>query len=440
MKARYRDRISFGCAVGSGLAISSGYPAGLAAAIAMPVACLTPHSRKAAFWNAVGYYLAGLWPMIPGAQRYLGHSDSTSTAVLMWLSCSTLLASPWTLAWTPNSRLNYLWRVPLANVVSVIPPLALIGFITPFSGAGYLFPGTGWFGLAVAAVLPGLVLSLSGTLSKAARSSLSPGLAAAIALGIAANVCAPTRVPAPPGWEAVDTSFGNLSQSLQEFRSMQAIQQRVAASSARVLIFPESVVPRWSEATAEFWRQTLVDCRARRQVLAIGAGLPLSVSNLADRKRDAEFVKQYDFSAAIETLRAGDRHLPSPYVRSATDDSRIDSYENTLLFLGAHSSAFHQRIPIPVGMWQPLAGGGVPLHLNGPAVIELDRQRLAVLICYEQVLVYPVLASMLQRPTVLVGISNMYWFAGTTIPRYQASATRAWAKLFGLPYLTATNF
>jgi apolipoprotein N-acyltransferase len=77
--------------------------------------------------------------------------------------------------------------------------------------------------------------------------------------------------------------------------------------------------------------------------------------------------------------------------------------------------------------------------LNGPAVIELDRQRLAVLICYEQILAYPVLASMLQRPTVLVGISNMYWFSGTTIPHYQGSAIRAWAKLFGVPCLTATN-
>ena len=441
MKAIAADGISFGYAVGLGLAISTGYPAGLVAGIAMPVACLNPKSRMSAFRNALGYYIAGLWPMIPGAQRYLEHSDSTSTAVLIWLCCSTLLALPWTLAWTPTSRLNYLWRVPLANLAFVFPPLALIGFITPISGAGYVFPGTGWFGLAGAAVLPGIALSLLGAIPGAARTSASMGMAAVVAFGLATHVFAESCLRPPAGWEAVDTHFGNLSQSPQEFVAMKAIQQRVARSSARVLIFPESVVPRWSEATAEFWRQTLARCRARGQVLAIGAGLPLSVANSTNRKADAEIVKQYEFAAAIEALNGGDLSLPQAVTtRGSTDDSRADWYENTLLFIGAYSSAFHQRIPIPVGMWRPLGSGGVPLHLSGPAVIELDNQRLAVLICYEQVLVYPVLASMLQRPTVLVGISNMYWFSSTAIPRYQASAMQAWAKLFGVPYLTATNF
>lgn len=439
MKAMAADGISFGCAVGVGLAISTGYPAGLVAGISMPVACLIPKSRKSAFRNALGYYMAGLWPMIPGAQRYLGHSDSTSTAVLMWLCCSTLLALPWTLAWTPTSRLNYLWRVPLANLAFVFPPLALIGFITPISGAGYLFPGTGWFGLAVAAVLPGLALSLLGAIASAARTSASMGMAAVIAFCLATHVFAEPCLRPPAGWEAVDTHFGNLSQSPEEFVAMEAVQQRVARSSARVLIFPESVVPLWSEATAEFWRQTLVRCRARGQVLAIGAGL--ASANSTDRRPDEARVGQYEFASAIETLRAGARHLPSPQIASrAAADGQTDSYENTLLFLGAQSTAFYQRVPVPVGMWYPLGAGGVPVHLNGPAVIELGRERLAVVICYEQILAFPILSSMLQRPSVLVGISNMYWFSGTTIPRYQASAIRAWAKLFGIPSLTATNF
>lgn len=435
------DGIAFGCAVGLGLAISTGYPAGLVAAIAMPATCLAADSRKAVFRNAIGYYSAGLWPMIQGAQRYLGNSSSTSTAVLIWLCCSMLLACPWTIAWTSASRWSYLWRVPVANLAFVVPPLALIGFISPITGAGYLFPGTGWLGLAVAAVLPGLVLTQSVTTSRAARASLSLASAAVIALGLATNVFGDSRITAPAGWEAVDTQFGNLSESRQEFMAMQAIQDFAATSSARILIFPESMVPRWTEATAEFWRQTLAGCRTRGQVLAIGAGLPISVPGSTDGSADAEIVKGYDFAAAMQALGVGNRRLPPPATTgSARDDARADSYENTLLFLGAQSSAFHQRVPVPVGMWHPLGMGGVPLHLNGPAVIELDHQRVAVLICYEQILAYPVLTSMLQRPSVLVGISNMYWFYGTTIPRYQASAIRAWAKLFSVPYLTATNF
>jgi len=56
---------------------------------------------------------------------------------------------------------------------------------------------------------------------------------------------------------------------------------------------------------------------------------------------------------------------------------------------------------------------GVPLRLGGPGVLAIDHQRAALLICYEQMLVFPVLASMLRHPTVIVGISNTFWFDGT---------------------------
>jgi apolipoprotein N-acyltransferase len=90
-------------------------------------------------------------------------------------------------------------------------------------------------------------------------------------------------------------------------------------------------------------------------------------------------------------------------------------------------------------MWRPFSRDSVPLRLNAPGVIEIDHQRAAVLICYEEMLTFPVLASMLEHPTVLVGISNTFWFDGTPIPRYQAAALRSWALLFRLPLFMAVN-
>ena len=84
-------------------------------------------------------------------------------------------------------------------------------------------------------------------------------------------------------------------------------------------------------------------------------------------------------------------------------------------------------------MWHPFGNYGVPLHLNGPGVIQVAGERVAVLICYEQILVYPVLASMLQRPTILVGISNTFWFSGTPIPRYQATLSVRGRSCFAFP-------
>jgi len=178
-------------------------------------------------------------------------------------------------------------------------------------------------------------------------------------------------------------------------------------------------------------------------VLAIGAGLPRERVGSSNGRNDVDLVKSYDFLAAIQALQLNGKSSPPavPFERRPSDpiSAHPAAYDNTLLILGAESSTFYQRVPVPIGMWQPLSHDGVPLRLAGPGVVKIDGQRVAVLICYEQILTYPILASMLQHPTVLVGISNTFWFDGTPIPRYQASAVRAWARLFGVPYLLAVN-
>jgi apolipoprotein N-acyltransferase len=237
----------------------------------------------------------------------------------------------------------------------------------------------------------------------------------------------------------VNTDFGDLSRPFEDFVAAQSIQERVAASQARVVIFPEFVVPRWSDATVAFWQQTLDGCRTRGQILAMGAGVPLKLANAHEKAVDVDMVKSYDFAGAIQALRIKDGGLP-PSISSGSPVNTIgEPFNNTLLILGSESATVYQRVPVPIGMWQPFAGTGVPLRLNEPGIVRIDGQRVAVLICYEQILTYPVLASMLRRPTVLVGISNAFWFTGTPIPRYQANAVRAWARLLGIPYLLAVN-
>jgi len=47
---------------------------------------------------------------------------------------------------------------------------------------------------------------------------------------------------------------------------------------------------------------------------------------------------------------------------------------------------------------------------------------------------------MAQNPTVIVAIANDHWATGTTVPRFQLSAVRAWSRLFSVPYVSAVNF
>ena len=73
------------------------------------------------------------------------------------------------------------------------------------------------------------------------------------------------------------------------------------------------------------------------------------------------------------------------------------------------------------------------VSLLGPGTIEVGGQRAAILICYEQLLTWPMLRSAIDKPTILIAISNEACTAATTVPRIQHACVRAWARLFGLP-------
>jgi apolipoprotein N-acyltransferase len=428
MTQRSGNALSFCAATAIGLAVSTGHPVGLAAAAGMPIVCLLARSRKNAFESTLGYYTAGLWPMIPGLQRYIGSLASPLIPFAIWLFAATLLSVPWTVAWTDRPT-KYIWRVPMALVATTIPPLGIIGFISPLTAAGYLFPSTSWTGLAAVAFLPGVFLAAPRVAPRVRFAVLCLVCAVCGLLAISGRVRTPVEAQTIPGWVGVNTHFGDVSQPSRDYAAAIFIQQKAAESQARLLIFPEFIVPRWSEATEAFWRRTLDRCRKRGQTLVIGAGLPSNARVKDDHS-------PYNFAAAIDALQSRDSSLGTVHdsIRSSPEP-----VENTLLILGAGSGRLYQRVPVPIGMWRPFSSVSVPLHVNGPGVIEIDHQRAAVLICYEEMLTSPVLVSMLQHPTAIIGISNSFWFDETTIPAYQAAALRGWARLFRLPLFMAVN-
>lgn len=433
MNSRLTDRASLCSAMAIGLAGSTGHPLGIVAATGMPCVCLMPGTRKSAFQSTLAYYLASLWPLVPGLERYTRQSSSLFVPVALWIFTAILLSLPWTIAWTSN-RLHYLWRAPLALLATIVPPLGIIGLASPVIAAGYLFPGTGWTGLVAVALLPGILLSTQALSLR--RRWVVLGLAIGFCIGftIEGPIFNRDHTEPPRGWIAVNTNFGDVSQPFRDYTAAQFIQQAAARTSARVVIFPESVVPRWSEATAAFWRESLDLCRTRGQILVIGAGQPAKTAIQIDDREKLNGLRSYDFAAAIKALNNID-----------TQSSRVpinpwpETIDNTMLIVGAESATLYQRVPVPVGMWQPFSRVSVPLRLGAPGVLTIDGQRAAVLICYEQLLTFPILASMLHHPTVIIGISNTFWVGGTTIPRYQATALRGWAKLFRLPYFLAVN-
>ena len=371
MNARLRNSIALGSALAMGLGVSTGHPLGIVAAAAMPFACLVPGTRKDAFKTALSYYIGGLWPIVPGLGRYIGQSVTILIPLAIWVVAAIILSVPWTLAAT-SDRFQCLWRAPLALVATVIPPLGIIGVASPLTAAGYLFPGTAWAGLAVVALMPGIFLSTQRMAFRRRCVVTRFAISLCMGLAIGGRLFGSASAEPPRGWVAVNTNFGDVSQPFRDFVAAQFIQQKATESSARVLIFPEAVVPRWSEATEAFWRETLDLCRNRGQILAIGAGLPVQARNSMGTPQKLSDLKLYHFSAAIAALKRMDTTFP----HEAQSKPGPEPIDNTMVLLGAESATFFQRVPVPVGMWRPFSRTSVPLRLNVPGVLTIDHLSL----------------------------------------------------------------
>ena len=421
------DRKFFVCLALSGfigLASSTGTPLAIAGTGFAPVPWIIQHSRAKAFTVAAIYYAGAVWPVIPAVRNFLGPSAGLVEGMGLWAVAILLLASPWLWLWAANSR-KLLWHTPVGILLTVVPPLGLIGWASPLTAAGYLFPGTRWLGVALVSALPAVLVRL-------------PRSGAALVLAILMlthAIYAGDPVP-PKDWEAINTNFGGVAHGetnfLRDYQIAQQIQARALASQSRVIVFPESVVANWTGATEMFWGQTLAALRANGKTVLVGGTLPVAPRGRLVSSR----CPQFNFAGELAVLRSPVATLPRS--RPASEPERTQ-YRNAIIIRGMQSSLFLQRIPVPIGMWRPLSGTGVPLNLSGTTVVSIANQKAAILICYEQLLTWPALTSMLYHPTILIAVANDYWVKETPIPRYDSSAVRAWARLLAIPTVSAVN-
>jgi apolipoprotein N-acyltransferase len=389
------SRVTLPAIAGTTAAVAwTGHLAAIPLSLVAPLLVYHAKSRKHAYASMFCYYAAANWPLIPGARAFFGNQGTPLIGLFLCLAAAALLALPWGLLFT-RGRGRAALTVPLCILLTAIPPLGIIGWASPLLSAGVLFPGSRWFGLAL------IIGFLSLFRFKAAQSV------------VCLTVCAlvfhfqHAQPQLPAGWEAINTTYGGAGQGetdfTTEYNMHQSMQTTILESHATVLLFPEHLVTHWNESTEAFWGNTLTSVAAQHRTVLIGAGInPPATPN-------------------------------NPFAQN--------QYLNVLLARGEDNTALYQeRIPIPIAMWKPLGKDGVPLRLFARGTIHIHNQNAAVLICYEQVLVWPFLSSALERPTILLTTSNDYWAKNTRIPAIQQSSAASWARLFDLPVLSATNF
>ncbi|RWI83875.1 MAG: conjugal transfer protein TraB [Mesorhizobium sp.] len=375
-----------------GLAIVAGIVGWSGHVLALPVAFLFPalwafsRSRLVAAGVAAGYFLAASRSLPQGVANF--YASDLWPGLLLWIAASSSFVSVHAALWTNRPGRRRALRYLAAAVLTALPPFGIVGWAHPIIAAGVVFPGWGWLGLLAAS---------AGMLVMTTR--WWP--AAAVACGgfwlwSAAFWTAPSL---PDGLRGVDLEIGqNLGRdgALEHQRDLIATVMRVAEQGADIVVLPESALGFWTPSLERLWRDAL--------------------------------------GGTNVTVIAG-AAVVDPW-----------GYDNVLVEISGHEALilYRERMPVPVAMWQPWRslmgqGGGAKAHFLTSPVVELAGRLAAPLICYEQLLVWPVLQAMWYRPDAIIAVGNGWWTAGTSIVAVQNAGTIAWARLFGVPLVTAFN-
>ena len=331
------------------------------------------------------YYAGATWSVMPGASAFFGNNASHLLPTVLWLGCIALGSLPWIALY--HRRFIDVSALA-ALVILALPPLSLVTVAHPLICVGQWFPATTWFGL----LLPLVMILLYRW--------LGPGYAAAVL--IASVVVTHIRWAPPtadPHVATINTHFGGSAfvprSSMVLYLQERLIETEALSHPDSVVLFPETAVPAWSQSSDYHWRDTLHKLEQQHTTILLGTTIP----------------------------------IPS-----------TEANRNILLTRGfGPHFAYVQRVPVPIAMWRFGGAGGFPLMLRYPPTIRVLNEHAAVLMCYEQLLVWPALQSLAHDPDMLLAPSNDYWASKTPIPAIQHAAAKSWADLWDIPLYEARN-
>ncbi|WP_080815077.1 conjugal transfer protein TraB [Agrobacterium fabrum] len=370
----------------------------------LPVAMLFPAlwaqspSRRVAALVSAGYFLAASRGLPQGVANF--YTADLWPGLFLWVAASVSFVGVHAALWTKHpgkfasgkrgAGSGRAVRYLLAMVLTGLPPFGITGWAHPLTAAGVLFPGWGWWGLAATAILLVVMTSRRWQIAVAVLGGLYVW---------PATDWTPHKLT--PGWTSVDLEMGESlgrDLSLKYHRGLIAAVRKATAhkDGIRVVILPESTLGFWTPTVQRVWQEGLR-----------GSGL---------------------------TIIAG----------AAIVDPR--GYDNVMLTISADAAdvLYRERMPVPGSMWQPWQqwtgqGGSARAEFFGNPVVEVDGTRIAPLICYEQLILWPVLQSMLHSPDIILAMGNGWWTDGTSIVAIQKASVTAWARLFALPVIMAFN-
>ncbi|AQQ08216.1 conjugal transfer protein TraB (plasmid) [Roseibium algicola] len=344
-------------------------------------------SRSVAALVAAAHFLGASRGLPQGASIFFG--SQYAIGIGLWFAASLVFVAVYSALWSGRSGWPRMLRYLIASVLMSLPPFGIMGWASPITAAGVLFPGWSWFGLAATAIL---LLMMTTSLWRIAVPIVAGCAAWSAAFWTDPNVI--------EGWTGINTTFryegAGQHAGYEQQQETIAMVRKAAGQGAKVAVLPESALGLWTPTTERLWTDALSDL----SVTVIGGAAAIQKSG-------------YD----------------TVMVEIAKSDTRI---------------LYRERMPVPVSMWQPWRrltgdGGGANAYIFYNPVMPVAGYRAAPLICYEQLIIWPVLQSMALNADIIVAIANGWWTGGSNITAIQRASVTAWAKLFDVPLVIAFN-
>ena len=394
---------------------------GFSVLVVLPGFWALSKSRLSSFFVILFYYLGSSFELFYGADIYF--ADKRAFNFLIWILYQMILASGWVIFW--KKGMNRFWdiflRLSLTYLLTIfIPPYALLGIAHPVTAAGLYFPGMGILGMIYFTCLSAFIAFLfikikqeyfchvsSPLLTKITMLIISVTFIFMSILDIDAHSDSEQKSEQTKSRTVIQTEMGNIKKGTifikdyERHLRLKKIAEQKIRDGYSVIVFPEMIAGKWTDVEQELWADVQKYAQDHRAVVLLGVQKVISS-------------RHYDNAVVV----LGDKRLVSKEILKA-------------------------RVPMPLSNWNPFSKLSATLNISreNNGVIVIADEPTAVLICYEQMLVWPILQSMTsnEKPKTIITISNLWWAKDTEIPKIMENTTKMWGRLFNVPLLRAVN-
>ena len=361
----------------------------------MPLCILIPFlwtraaTHKTAWLIGLAYHLAASTGIISGASVFFD-SESIHLGLGIWMSAGLIQSFPYFIcSLFPSCSISIVFLL----ITLIFPPVGIVGWANPLTPCGFIFPGTGLWGLTIL-VLVMAIMPFSYQKNKFIF------LAVTLILLILPLIHKDIK-NAPNNIVGVTTEFtGHPSSALdrfqKDFQKFITIRSKFSGSEFKTLVLPEASAGIWFDTTQHLWSRWQISLKPGQAVLLNGL-----------------------------VPEEGTRQTKNAIILMTREEFKI---------------IYQTRQPVPIGMWKPWDPENVKTNWLKNPIFKVSGKKATALVCYEAYLVWPVLHSFLSgKPEYLIVPANHWWSKGTSLISIQKNCVSAWAKLFGVKPIIAIN-